>query len=58
MIYGIIAAIAWIVGIFLVYNYYFKDCTSNTKFEKIYFSIMWPLLVPLFVIYYAHNKLG
>ena len=58
MIYGIIAAIIWIVGIFLVYKYYFKESTSNTKFEKIYFSIMWPLLVPLYVIHYAHNKLG
>ena len=56
MIYGIIAAIVWIIGIFLVYKYYFKESTSNTKFEKIYFSIIWPLLLPLYAIHYTHNN--
>lgn len=56
MTYGIIAAIVWIVGIFLVYKYYFKKSTSNTKFEKIYFSTIWPLLLPLYAIHYTHNN--
>ena len=39
-----------------VYKEVFKN-SNNTKFEKIYFSLIWPLLIPLYIIHII-NKLG
>ena len=52
----IIVAIVWIVGIFVAYNKYISKWDGKTKAEKIYFSIIWPLVLPLYLIHYLHNR--
>ena len=56
MIYWIIALIVWVVGIFVAYNCYISKWEGKSKAEKIYFSIIWPLVLPLYLIHYLHNK--
>ena len=51
-----IVALIWIVGSFVAYNRYISKW-DNPKGEKIYFSIIWPLVAPLYVIHYLHNKM-
>ena len=44
----------WIIGMiaawFIIRNW------DNPKAEKIYFTIVWPLVLPLWIIHYFHNK--
>lgn len=54
MIYWIIVLVIWLVGIIPAYMVIKK--WNNAKSEKIYFSIVWPLLLPLFLIHLFHNK--
>lgn len=54
----IIIAIIWFVGIFVAYNKYISKWDSQTKTAKIYFSIIWPLVLPLYLIHYLHNRVG
>lgn len=56
MWYLIILAI-WIIGIFIAYNKFMKYWDSQSKFERVYFAIIWPLVLPLYVIHYLHNKM-
>ena len=51
----IILLVIWIVGIFVSYNKYISKW-DKSKVEKIYFSIIWPLVLPLYGIHYYHNK--
>jgi hypothetical protein len=44
----------YIVGIFITYE--FIEDWNKTKFEKIWFSIVWPILVPLYIIHWLYNK--
>ena len=56
MWYIILLAI-WIIGIPVSYFKFIKNFDNN-QFEKITFSIIWPLLLPLYLIHYLHNKDG
>ena len=47
--------IIWIVVMPFAYHNYIKDFNNN-MFEKIVFTIMWPFLVPMWIIHYFHNK--
>lgn len=51
---GIIIALIWIIGGFAAYEFDIKGWEA-TKFEKIWMSAIWPLLIPLFVIHFIHN---
>lgn len=55
MIYGIIIGIIWFIGIFVSYFLVMKNW-DNSTFEKIWFSVVWPVLIPLYGIHYLHNK--
>lgn len=55
MIYWIIVAICWLVGIFVAYFKFIKNW-DNSTFEKIWFSVLWPCLIPLYIIYWIHNN--
>lgn len=55
MIGWIIAAIIWIIGIPVSYSCYIKEW-DNSEIEKWGFSAIWPLVLPLYGIYYLHKK--
>ena len=40
-----------------VYNTITKKWTTNSKIENIYFSAVWPLLIPCYIVWLI-NKLG
>lgn len=50
----IIGIIVWLIGVFVSYKYF---DLGTTKAEKIYFSIIWPLLVPLYIVHWIHNNM-
>jgi len=56
MIYWIIALVVWLIGIPFAYSVT-KNWDGRSNAEKIYFAIIWPLLLPLYLIHYLHNKL-
>ena len=47
----IIVLIVWLIGIPVTYNFVTKNWDSDSKAEQIYFAIIWPLLLPLYLIY-------
>lgn len=51
----IIAAV-WLIGIFVAYFCVIKKW-DNPMLEKIWFSIVWPLLIPLYIIHVIRKKL-
>lgn len=51
----IIILVIWIIGMFVAYKKYISKW-DNSMFEKIWFSILWPVLLPLYGIWYLHNK--
>lgn len=53
MIY-IIIALLWIAGIYPAYQK-IKEW-DNSQFEKVAFSLIWPLIIPLYLIWKWHNK--
>jgi hypothetical protein len=53
MIYWIIALVVWLVVIPFAYKVTKK--WDMTKFEKVYFAVIWPLLLPLYLIHWLHN---
>ena len=48
----IIVAIVWFVGIFVSYNLVFKKGYDY----PVWFSIFWPVIIPLWMIHLIHNK--
>lgn len=57
MWYIVIILVIWLVGIPIAYNRIISKW-DNSKAEKIYFSCLWPMLLPLFIFYYCHMKWG
>jgi hypothetical protein len=55
LIYWLIIAAVWIIGIPVAYHTVVKKW-DNPKAEKYYFSAVWPLLLPLYLVHYFHNK--
>ena len=56
MIY-IIGIIIYVLIAWFVYNKITSKWLSNSKAMNIYFSIMWILLMPLYIIYKIHKLL-
>jgi hypothetical protein len=54
MVY-LIVAIVWIIGGILAYKYFISKW-DDSKFEKIWFSCVWPCLIPLYIIHAIHNS--
>ncbi len=46
-----IGLLIYIVGIFAAYKYIFSKWEKNSKFERVWFSVVWPCLIPLFIIH-------
>lgn len=55
MIGWIIAAVVWLIGIFVAYKCVIKKWDNFSTFEKIWFSVFWPALVPLFIFHYIRT---
>jgi hypothetical protein len=55
MIYWILFAVIYVVGIFVAYNK--MQSWSHTKFEKVAFSVIWPLVAILYGIHWLHNNM-
>lgn len=53
--YWYLIILVYLVGIPVSYKKWIKTW-NNTKFEKIAFAIMWPLMVPLYLIWWGHNN--
>jgi positive regulator of sigma E activity len=56
MIWIIIVLLVWIIGGFIAYNKYINKWEDKSKGEKVYFSVIWPLLLPLYLIHWIHNN--
>ena len=56
MIYWIIAAVIWIIGIFVAYFTVISKWDGKSQAEKIYYSIIWPLLLLLYPIHWIYNS--
>ena len=52
----IIVLLVWIIGGFIAYNKYISKWEDKSKDEKVYFSVIWPLLLPLYLIHWIHNN--
>ena len=46
----ILGIILYIFIALKVYNTITKKCTSNSKIENIYFSAVWPILIPCYIV--------
>lgn len=55
MMYWIIALVVYLIGLPIAWHF-IKNWTSQTKGEKIYFTAIWPLVLPLYLIHWGHNK--
>ena len=53
----ILGIILYIFIALKVYNIITKKWTTNSKIENIYFSVVWPLLIPCYIVWLI-NKLG
>ena len=52
---GFIAAFVYaVVGVLIYKNVISK--WDNTKFEKVWFSCVWVVLIPLYIVHFLHNK--
>ena len=40
----------WVLGGIFTYNFLIKKWESTTKFEKIWFSVVWPIILLLYLI--------
>ena len=56
MIYLIAIFIIWIIGAFIAYDKFISEW-DNTKFERAYFSMLWPFILLFYLIHTMHNKL-
>lgn len=57
MFWLIVFLVVWIVGIPFAYKLWIGKWTDHTKFDKLYFSVIWPLVLILAGIHALHNRL-
>lgn len=57
MIWLIIILAIWVIGIPVAYFWKIKEWEDKSTAEKIYFSIIWPLVLPLYGIHWLHMNL-
>ena len=54
LIWFVVLAV-WLIGIPVSYKYFISKW-NKAKGEKIYFSIIWPLVLPLYLVHLIHNS--
>lgn len=57
MFWLIVCLVVWIVGIPIAYKFWMGKWEDHTDFDKLYFSVIWPLVLILAGIHALHNKL-
>ena len=50
-----LCVIAYVLIAWGVYAFKIKNWENHSKFERIYFSAIWFLLLPLYIIHKIHN---
>jgi hypothetical protein len=55
MTYLIILAV-WLIGIFVAYKFFVSKWDGHSIASKIYFSAIWPLLLPLALIDFIYKR--
>ena len=51
---GIVAAVIWIIGFIPAYKKIKK--WGKSTFEAVWYTIFWPVLIPLYLIHKVHNS--
>ena len=54
--YWSILLFIYVVGIIVSYFCFFSKWEKAKNWEQIYYAIIWPLILPLYLIHYFHNK--
>ena len=54
--YWSILLFVYVVGIIVSYFCFFCKWENHPAWERIYFAVIWPLILPLYIIHYLHNK--
>ena len=57
MFWLIVCLVVWIIGIPIAYKLWISKWEDHTDFDKLYFSVIWPLVLILAGIHALHNKL-
>ena len=57
MFWLIVCLVVWIIGIPIAYKLWIGKWEDHTDFDKLYFSVIWPLVLILAGIHALHNKL-
>ena len=57
MFWLIVCLVVWIIGIPIAYKLWISKWEDHTNFDKLYFSVIWPLVLILAGIHAVHNKL-
>ena len=57
MFWLIVCLVVWIIGIPFAYKLWIGKWADHTNFEKLYFSVIWPLVLILAGIHALHNRL-
>ena len=53
----IIGILVYLAIAYLVYDKFTKNWDSHPVWERIYFALIWLLMLPLYAIHWIHNKL-
>ena len=56
MFWLIVCLVVWIVGIPFAYKLWIGKWEDHTDFDKLYFSVIWPLVLILAGIHALHNR--
>ena len=51
-----LSIVLYLVISFVAYKFVFSKNKDYTKFEQIWFSVFWILLLPLWLIHFIYNK--
>jgi hypothetical protein len=51
-----ICILVYLLIAFCAYEFVISKWENHSKFEKIYFSVIWILLLPLYGIHWIHNR--
>lgn len=51
----IIGILIWLIGAIVAYSCFIKKWNKSLV-GKLYYSAIWPLLLPLYAIHYIYNK--
>lgn len=48
--------VVWLIGALVAYFVFIRKWDSQSQAAKIYFSIIWPLVLPLYLVHLLYHK--